>query len=162
MQAKKDAFVAREWLAADADARALDDASLAHGVGCDDAGCAVRLSDGRYVTLNLRSDGFADDCDKAAVIVTLRQPPVDCRAAVFDRERLQSRGSVALYDRAGALVVEAVRPEGLDRLWARHGNKAATDAVTAEPARERLSGSSRTQRPVDATPAPDALAPDDQ
>lgn len=162
MQAKKDAFVAREWLAADADARTLDDASLAQGVGCDEAGCAVRLGDGRYVTLNLRSDGFADDCVKAAVIVTLRQPPTECRAAIFDRERLQSRGSVALYDRAGVFAVEAVRPEGQDRPWARPGNAAAMAPVATQSSPARSSANGRTQRPVDATPAPDVLAPDDQ
>lgn len=162
MQAKKDVFVVREWLAADADARTLDDTSLGDGVGCDEAGCAVRLPDGRYVTLSLRSDAFADDCEKAAVIVTLRQPPKDCKAAMFDRERLQSGGSVALYDRAGAFVVEAVRPEGLDRPWAAAAHPNEAVAVTADPSRGRSSESVRSQRPVDATPAPDVLAPDDQ
>ncbi len=38
MRTAKDAFLVREWLAADADARLSTDASLADGVSCDEAG----------------------------------------------------------------------------------------------------------------------------
>jgi competence protein ComEC len=36
MRTAKDAFLLKEWLAADADARQPGDASLADGISCDD------------------------------------------------------------------------------------------------------------------------------
>jgi competence protein ComEC len=41
MRTAKDAFMVKEWLAADADAREPTDGSLADGVSCDDSGCVV-------------------------------------------------------------------------------------------------------------------------
>jgi competence protein ComEC len=41
MKTAKDAFLLKEWLAADADARQAGDASLADGVSCDDVGCVA-------------------------------------------------------------------------------------------------------------------------
>jgi competence protein ComEC len=158
MQTKKDAFVAREWLAADADARAVDDASLVHGVGCDASGCAAALRDGRYVTIATRSDAFADDCEKAAVIVTARQTPSGCKAMVFDRDRMQTSGNVVLYERAGDFVVEAVRPESRNRPWARR--EQAKDVAPNIPPEQTPARAQ--QRPVDATPVIDELAPEDQ
>ena len=53
MRTAKDAFLLKEWLAADADARSAVDASLTDGVSCDDAGCVAQMADGGFVTLAL-------------------------------------------------------------------------------------------------------------
>jgi competence protein ComEC len=151
MQTKKDDFAVRAWLAADADARAADDKTLAQGVRCDDAGCAVQTPDGRYVTIAKRSDAFADDCEKARVIVTARQPPAGCKAMIFGQERLRETGSVALYSRAAGFAVEAVTPAGGNRPWARN-------ALAADDAGEAGS----TSRLPDATPSVENLPPEDQ
>src|SRR5579871_605224 len=45
MQTGKDAFLVKEWLAADADARVPGDATLANGVSCDNLGCVAALAD---------------------------------------------------------------------------------------------------------------------
>ena len=42
MRTTKDAFLLKEWLAADADARSVTDASLNDGISCDDAGPIVK------------------------------------------------------------------------------------------------------------------------
>lgn len=172
MQTKKDAFVARAWLGADADARGPDDPSLAKGVGCDEAGCAVKMADGRYVTIALRAEAFEDDCSKAAVIVTDRQPPVSCAAMVFDKERREALGSVALTNVApdgfaargfasaagqgggNGWEILAVRPPGTDRPWARArpvANAAGQPQSITSP-----------QPAIDATPAAGDLSPEDQ
>jgi competence protein ComEC len=117
MRAGKDAFLIREWLAADADARTATDASLADGVSCDDAGCVAGLADGSLVAQSLRPDGLADDCVRAVLVVTARQPPGDCGASVIDRERLRRQGALALRRKAGGFEVEAVKPRGFDRPW---------------------------------------------
>jgi competence protein ComEC len=157
MQTKKDAFAVRAWLAADADERAPDEATIRRGVTCDDAGCAVQMADGRFVTIAQRADAFADDCDKAALIVTARQPPPACKAKVIDQQRLQQSGSLALYrrDGVGAFTVEAVRPVGSNRPWARN-------ALTADDGGEISVARPSASRPHDATPSAESLSPEDQ
>jgi competence protein ComEC len=70
----KDAFMVKEWLAADADAREATDGSLADGVSCDDSGCVVEAAGGGFITQALRGDALADDCERAVLVVTARQP----------------------------------------------------------------------------------------
>ncbi|MDQ8728777.1 ComEC/Rec2 family competence protein [Bradyrhizobium sp. LHD-71] len=154
MQTKKDAFAVKDWLAADADARGAGDATLAHGARCDAAGCAVRTANGGYVTIAQRLNAFADDCAKAAVIVTALPPPAGCKALVFGQDRLNETGSVALYVRDGAFVVDAVKPPGSSRPWARRAQATSdsNDAAVRQP----------TSRPTDATPSVDSLSPEDQ
>ncbi len=117
MRTGKDAFLIREWLAADADARAASDVSLADGVSCDDAGCVAGLVDGSLVAQSLRADGLGDDCARAALVVTARQPPGDCGASVIDQERLRRQGALAIRWTAKGFAVEAAKPRGFDRPW---------------------------------------------
>ena len=100
---------------------------------------------GRYVTIARRADAFADDCEKALVIVTFRQPPPGCRATVLDGERLRSSGSMAVWRRGNQLLIEAARPEATDRPWAHREERAQTATQQAEP-------SLPSAPPVDATP----------
>src|SRR5882757_5317199 len=88
MRTAKDAFLVKEWLAADADARTATDISLADGVSCDPAGCVSPMAGGAFVALALRPEALAEDCERARVIVTARPPPQGCAAAVIDLERL--------------------------------------------------------------------------
>jgi competence protein ComEC len=152
--AGKDGFLVKEWLAADADARTASDPSLADGVSCDDAGCVVPMTDGGLVAKSLRSDALADDCTRAALIVTARRPPRDCTAATIDQARLQRQGALALWRKARAFEIDAVRPRGYDRPWS---PLAQTDGETdttiiAPPAAPRA---------IDATPSESDLLSDD-
>ncbi len=124
MRTGKDTFLIREWLAADADARTATDATLANGVSCDDAGCVTALADASLVAQSLRADALADDCARAVLVVTARQPPKDCAASVIDQERSRRQGALALRRKAGGFEVEAVKPRGFDRPW--------SPAITAE------------------------------
>jgi competence protein ComEC len=117
MKTAKDAFLLKEWLAADADARLPGDASLADGVSCDEAGCVAQMPDGAFVALVLRPEALSDDCERAAVIVTSRQAPPECKALVIGRERLQKQAATSLRRTRGGFVIDAVRPNGLDRPW---------------------------------------------
>src|SRR3954449_13147991 len=80
MRTAKDTFLVKEWLAGDADSRLAGDASLGEGVSCDEAGCVAQLRDGGLVALALRPEALADDCTRAAVVVTARQASPDCGA----------------------------------------------------------------------------------
>jgi competence protein ComEC len=117
MRTTKDAFLFKEWLAADADARGVTDPSLSDGVSCDDAGCLMPKADGALVALSLRAEAMADDCARAALVVSVRQPPSSCAASVINRERVRRQGALALRQGRGGFVVDAVRPRGMDRPW---------------------------------------------
>jgi competence protein ComEC len=117
IRTSKDSFLLKEWLAADADPRDAGRASLADGVSCDESGCVTPLADGRLVALALRVDALADDCSRAALVVTTRPAPPDCAAMVVDRQRLASQSALALTQRGDGFVVHAVRARGASRPW---------------------------------------------
>jgi len=117
MRSGKDAFAIKEWLAADADARTATDASLADGVSCDRTGCVAPTADGAFVALSLRPEAIADDCERAALIVTAKQVASPCRAYVIDAERLRRQGALALRRTNEGFAVDAVKPRGIDRPW---------------------------------------------
>ncbi|MET0971051.1 MAG: ComEC/Rec2 family competence protein [Tardiphaga sp.] len=156
MRSAKDAFLLKEWLAGDADARLPGDPSLNDAVACDDIGCVTALADGGLVALTLQPAGFADDCSHAVVIITTRQAPPDCRALVIDQENLRSNGAMTLYKTGDRFVTKAIRPRGLDRPWSPAIAEDAASGVAENATR------AAAKRPVDATPAEPDLQPDEQ
>jgi competence protein ComEC len=126
----RDSFMIREWLAADADARAADDASLAQGITCDGIGCVARLKGGGYVALSLSPEAFADDCARAAVVVTTGNGPIACDAVLSDRASRQRTGGLTLRRQGEGFVITPTRPPGYDRPWAR-AVPLLTDALPA-------------------------------
>ena len=117
MRSGKDSFLAREWLAADADPRSAADAALGAGVSCDESGCVTPLADGRLVALSLRVDGLADDCSRAALVISARPASSDCGAMVVSRDRLTTQGTLALTRRGEGFVLQTVRARGTSRPW---------------------------------------------
>jgi competence protein ComEC len=146
MRTGKDAFLVKEWLAADADARMAADASLAEGVSCDDTGCVTQAAGGGFVALALRAEALADDCERAALLVAARQPPAACAASVIDLERLRRQGAMALRRSRDGFVVDAVKPRGIDRPWSPAAGGGETETMILAP---RLAA----PRAIDATPA---------
>jgi competence protein ComEC len=147
-----DTFAAREWLAADADARQPKDRELGNGIACDDAGCIAALADGRLVSMALRADAFEEDCARAALVVTAREGPADCAAAVIDRSALRATGAVALTRTGDSWTIATARSPGYDRPWAR-----------AAPPRPERAAPAAARRPAapDATPRPGDLDAED-
>jgi competence protein ComEC len=141
-----DTFAVKEWLAADGDARLPTDLALPGSIACDVSGCIGRLADGRLVALSLDPSGFAEDCVRAALLVTPRDAPTGCAATVIDRRMSRANGALALTRAGGTWRIEAARPAGQDRPWAR----ARPQATTAQPV-------SRPSPPRDATPRPDDM-----
>jgi competence protein ComEC len=147
MRAAKDAFLTKEWLAADADGRMAADPSLAEGVSCDEAGCVTQMAGGAFIALALRPEALSDDCERAALLVTARQAPTACSASVIDVERLRRQGALALRLSRGGFAVAAVKPAGIDRPWspATAGEGEADAAI--------LAPRTAAPRAVDATPS---------
>jgi len=75
------------------------------------------LADGRFIALALRSDALAEDCSRAALVVTAKPAAPDCQAMAIDRARLQSQGALALSRNGDGFAVRAVRPRGANRPW---------------------------------------------
>jgi competence protein ComEC len=77
----------KERLAADADARTPKDVSLNKGVTCDAIGCIGKLTDGRLASMVLEIEAFAEDCARAAVVVSAREAPSSaCASTLVDRD----------------------------------------------------------------------------
>jgi competence protein ComEC len=144
MRSAKNAFLIKEWLAADADPRLPADASLGEGVSCDEVGCVTPMADGALVTLALQPDALADDCERAALIVTAKQPPANCAAPVITLDRLRRQGTLALRRTRDGFAATAVEPNGFDRPWA----PAVAGDAEAQP--DFVRG---RRAPVDATPS---------
>ena len=148
MQTAKDAFLLKEWLAADADPRGPADSSLAEGVSCDEAGCVAQMADGGFVTLALRPEALSDDCERAGLVVTARQAPPSCRSPVIDQDRLRRQGAMALRRTRDGFAVDAVKPKGVDRPWSpavagRCRGRNQPDAACAAGLRGRDAGGGR-------------------
>ena len=152
MRSGKDAFLVKEWLAADADSRTASDPSLNEGASCDEAGCVVQMADGGLVAQALRSEALGDDCARASLIISARQPPTSCAAPVIDHARLQRLGGLALRRMPGGFSIDAARPA--DRPWA------PATAGGPEPDM-RLGSRSTAPRAPDATPSEADLQADD-
>src|SRR6266851_5102159 len=147
MRTAKDAFLLKEWLAADADPRLPTNSSLTEGVSCDEAGCVVQTASGAFVALALRPDALGDDCERAALVVTARRAPPACPSPVIDGERLRRQGAMALRRTTSGFAVDAIRPKGVDRPW----SPAAAGDTEAEPT--LASRPAAVPRAVDATPS---------
>lgn len=139
MRSAKDAFLLKEWLAGDADARLSTDSTLAEGVSCDEAGCVAEMADGAFVALALalRADALADDCERAALVVTARQAPPSCPSPVIDRERSRRQGAMTLRWTGTMFAVESARPKGMDRPWSPATPRANLPFRRAPPLRAR-------------------------
>jgi competence protein ComEC len=152
MRSAKNAFLVKEWLAADANPRLPADASLSQGVSCDDSGCVTPLADGAFVTLALQPDALQDDCVRGALIVTAKQPPSTCAAPVITLDRLRRQGTLALRKSRDGFAITAVKPNGFDRPWA----PGVAGEGEADPDLVR-----RPIVPVDATPSESDLQSED-
>ena len=101
-------------------------------------------------------EALEDDCVRAEVVVTPWQAPEGCLAQVIDQDRLRREGALALRrSQAGAkynFVVNAIRPQGVDRPWSPAVGDEKPAHITTRP---------KPVRPVDATPAAVDLQPGD-
>lgn len=150
MQAGKDAFLLKEWLAADADARTPLDPSLSEQVSCDEAGCVSALRGGGLVSLAERPDAFDDDCSEAVLIVAPQPAPPGCAATVVDRARLRRSGALAIRHGGAAFTIDAQRPDGTDRPWSpAPPEEGATTTDGSQPNQSNQSNQSKWR---DATP----------
>jgi competence protein ComEC len=152
-----DSFAAAQWLAADADERTAKDKALGEGIACDDAGCVGRLADGTVVAIARTPEAFAEDCRRAALVVSARTAPPGCKTQLVDRAAWQDGGAIALRRVGNGWQMERARPAGYDRPWAPAGRPTRADNVGATSAPSASTSIRAQQR--DATPRAEDLEP---
>jgi competence protein ComEC len=149
LRSSRDSFAVKEWLAADADARTPKDPSLNTGVTCDAIGCVGKLADGRLASMVLDAEAFAEDCGRAAVVVSARQAPSSlCAATLIDRDVWRTHGAIALHWSGQHFERSVTLPPGYARPWTRAA------ATSADQRAGELA-------PREASPRSEALEADD-
>ena len=129
------AFAFREWLSADADARAPTDKGLGDNFRCDAVGCTANLADGSVVAIVKSAEAFEEDCRRAVLVVSGRDAPPGCAALVIDRQASRRSGAVALRRVDGVFKITPARSGGYDRPWS---PATAQPRETAETTRSGL------------------------
>ena len=116
LDARRARIAAENWLAADADDRAVSNA-LADGFDCNDAYCTARLSDGASIIVARKLEALPALCEGRSLLISRFYAPRDCRAPVIDRRVLGTTGAIALRRTDGRWVIEPVRAPTEDRPW---------------------------------------------
>jgi competence protein ComEC len=149
-----DTFAIHEWLAGDADGRDVHDRSLASGISCDPSGCIGKLADGGIVAYTLSPDAFEEDCRRALLIVTPRDPPPDCAAQIIGRDLWRERGALALRRDGTHFVFSTARPANFDRPWAKAAAPPRSRPDEAGESADGVTAPAALQSGRDATPKP--------
>jgi competence protein ComEC len=133
MQSRNDDFTIKEWLAADGDPRAPRDDGLAENIRCDSEGCIATMTDRSLVALSFTLEALAEDCGKAALVVTARNALPGCTALLIDRDELRTSGALAINRAGKTFEILRANPQGQDRPWAKRPRSAARAAQTGRP-----------------------------
>lgn len=140
---KPSRFVLTQWLHADGDARAPDDAVLRDGAACDSRGCIIRLRDGRSVAYTRDRIALVEDCQRADLVVTPLYWSAPCAARLIDRAALARDGATAYSAARGGWRAFTADEATRLRPWTRARPsppatpQAASAPALAEPSPER-------------------------
>jgi competence protein ComEC len=106
-----DRFAAGEWLRRDGDAREVNAAIGMPGLLCDGLGCAV--PDKVMIALALRPEALAEDCLRAAIVISAVPGRCDGPAIMIDQDSAARDGGyrIALSQTPTALSVREWRGE---------------------------------------------------
>ena len=129
-----DTFALRDWLAADGDARVPNDAAVKSGFACDTDGCTAKLADGAIIAVARTPAALAEDCIRAALVVTPREAPPGCKATTIDRTASRAGGAMAMSRDGKGFRIEYSYPAGYDRPWARRTGEGAPATTSSRPA----------------------------
>ena len=112
---KVNGFAAEQWLRADGDGRKPNAAT---GGTCDKLGCVGELRDGRMISIVQDRMAFAEDCRRAAIIVTEQYVPAYCTPRlVIGRNTLQATGAIAIEFKGDGFTIRTARSKTEDRPW---------------------------------------------
>ena len=122
---KPNSFSAEQWLRADADGRKP---AAALGGLCDRLACIASLPDGRTLSLIHDRQAFAEDCKRAAIIVTSEYVPAYCEARlIVSRKNLVAAGAIAIKLDGDRITLRTARSSTEDRPWSPLKARASQD-----------------------------------
>ena len=122
---KPNSFSAEQWLRADADGRKP---RAALGGVCDRLACIAPLPDGRILSLIHDRQAFAEDCKRAAIIVTSEYVPAYCEPRlIISRRNLAVSGAIAITLDGDRIALRTARSPTEDRPWSPLRTRAAQD-----------------------------------
>ena len=127
------AFVLQQWLNGEGDGRPPSDASLREGVRCDRLGCVLHDDRGKAISYARDRAAVAEDCGRAALVVTPLYWTGPCAAQLIDRAVLSRDGALALYATRDGWRQRASVIENRDRPWIRRRPQAATAPIAPSP-----------------------------
>ncbi|HEY7669267.1 MAG TPA: ComEC/Rec2 family competence protein [Hyphomicrobium sp.] len=152
--ATRDNFELERWLEHDGDGRTPSDAARGERIACDRVGCRASVK-GLTVAVAQHPAAFADDCRRAAIVISKIVSPKSCSRpkAVVDFFAARREGTHAIYiEDDGTLKIETVARSRGQRPWsARVLTSQSTRHLVRDAAR---SGAAQTRDPaVNASPS---------
>ncbi len=115
----RDTFELSRWLEHDGDARSAREAANGHYIVCDGIGCRATVK-GLTVAVAHHPAAFADDCRRAAIVISRIVSPKSCSRpkAVVDFFAARREGTHAIYiEEDGKLRIETVAQTRGARPW---------------------------------------------
>jgi competence protein ComEC len=117
---RKATFSLKVWMEADGDMRPVKQARNGAGFQCDGKSCVVSVR-GKIISHVLHPEALAEDCRRAAVLITALQLPQSEHCAhpqvVIDGRDLQEKGAHVLTVRNGEIVVDYAAAHRGSRPW---------------------------------------------
>jgi competence protein ComEC len=134
IKTRKAEFSLKAWLEADGDGRAPREVAKGQGFQCDEQSCLAMVA-GRIVSHVTHPAALADDCRRAAILITPLTVTASCAGpeVIIDGRALWEKGAHTIRIEAGGIHVENVAGSRGSRPWviARHRRElipAAPDA----------------------------------
>ena len=106
-KSRKGRYALEQWLKTDGDGRAVKEAASGKGFQCDLSACLI-LVKGLLVSYAMQPDALAQDCSRAAILITPLDIAGSCPAPrlVISRKTLKEQGASAIFIEPDGLRVE--------------------------------------------------------
>jgi competence protein ComEC len=116
---RKGSYALAQWLKADGDSRKPKDAASGRGFQCDLTACLASVN-GHLISHVLQPDAFAQDCERARIVITELEAPDTCRkpALIIDKWTLWQAGAHALSLAGETIAITTAAGLRGDRPWA--------------------------------------------
>jgi competence protein ComEC len=135
IKTRKAEFSLKAWLEADGDSRSPREVAKGQGFQCDEHSCLALIA-GRIVSHVIHPAALADDCRRAAILITPLSVTVPCPGpeVIIDAQALWEKGAHVIRIADGAIHVESVADSRRVRPWVivRH-RRELIPAVPAAP-----------------------------
>ncbi len=110
-----DKYAARDWLRRDGDARDIEDAVGAPGMGCDGVGCVVKT--GVLIAVSFKPESLLEDCAQAQIVVSAAQASGCKGPAIVIDQKAAAQGEGWRITLSPTPAVESVRAYRGERSW---------------------------------------------